>query len=505
MRRTTTVVIGAGHAGLAMSRCLTERSIDHVVLERGEVANSWRTERWDSLRLLTPNWQSRLPGLAYEGDDPDGFRTMPEVIGFIERYARAISAPVQTDDHGDLGAPQTEAATWSTTDRGDWHGADGGARDRRLQHPLRPDARRGRARRRSRRSRRTQLPQPGAAPSRRRAGGRRLGHRRPARRRDPALGPPGDARRAASTSAPPGPTGAGTSSGGWTAPGVLDQRYDEVDDIAPRAPAALAPARRLARAAHARSQRAERHRRRARRPARRRRATAGCSSPARCATIVRWPTSSWAGCSTPRSLGSRPAPATAAVAPPQRFAPDRGRRTAAAQPRSRAAARSQRSSGRPAIRPDYPWLDVPVLDRKGQIRHDGGVVASPGMYVMGLPFLRRRKSTLIDGAADDARDLADHLVHHLAGDRAPAPRQRLASGGLSRISPRRARPRSAGSPDGPRECPRRRAGGTRRRPRAPRARAARRPRSARRSRPWPAPPTARGSTQTSTRPPGEDR
>ena len=58
----TTVVIGAGHAGLAASRCLTERSIDHVVLERGEVANSWRRERWDSLRLLTPNWQSRLPG-----------------------------------------------------------------------------------------------------------------------------------------------------------------------------------------------------------------------------------------------------------------------------------------------------------------------------------------------------------------------------------------------------------------------------------------------------------
>ena len=57
---TTTVVIGAGHAGLAMSRCLSLASIDHVVLERGEVANTWKTERWDSLRLLTPNWQSRM-------------------------------------------------------------------------------------------------------------------------------------------------------------------------------------------------------------------------------------------------------------------------------------------------------------------------------------------------------------------------------------------------------------------------------------------------------------
>ena len=67
----TTVVIGAGHAGLAASHFLRERSIDHVVLERGEVANSWRRERWDSLRLLTPNWQSRLPGHRYEGADPD--------------------------------------------------------------------------------------------------------------------------------------------------------------------------------------------------------------------------------------------------------------------------------------------------------------------------------------------------------------------------------------------------------------------------------------------------
>ena len=71
---TTTVVIGAGHSGLAASRCLSDLSIDHVVLERNEVANSWRRERWDSLRLLTPNWQCRLPGYAYEGDDPDGAR-----------------------------------------------------------------------------------------------------------------------------------------------------------------------------------------------------------------------------------------------------------------------------------------------------------------------------------------------------------------------------------------------------------------------------------------------
>ncbi|MET1048422.1 MAG: pyridine nucleotide-disulfide oxidoreductase, partial [Acidimicrobiales bacterium] len=93
---TTTVVVGAGHGGLAFSRCLSDRSIDHVVLERGEVASSWRTERWESLRLLTPNWQCRLPGQDYEGDDPDGFMTMPEVVEFIAAYADAIEAPVRT-------------------------------------------------------------------------------------------------------------------------------------------------------------------------------------------------------------------------------------------------------------------------------------------------------------------------------------------------------------------------------------------------------------------------
>src|ERR1700733_11831870 len=83
-----------------MSRCLTERSIDHVVLERGEIANSWRTGRWDSLRLLTPNWQSRLPGYRYRGDEPGGFMTMPEVIDYLSTYAAAIDAPVE--DHTEV-------------------------------------------------------------------------------------------------------------------------------------------------------------------------------------------------------------------------------------------------------------------------------------------------------------------------------------------------------------------------------------------------------------------
>ena len=66
-------------------------------------------------------------------------------------------------------------------------------------------------------------------------------------------------------------------------------------------------------------------------------------------------------------------------------------------------------------RPDYTWLELPILDRKGMVRHDGGVVASPGMYLMGTQFMRRRKSALIDGAGDDARDLSAHLASYLAG------------------------------------------------------------------------------------------
>ncbi len=119
MRRTTTIIIGAGAAGLAMSWRLTASGIDHVLLERGEVANSWRTERWDSLRLLTPNWQSRLPGYAYSGSDPDGFRTMPETVDFISGYAATFSAPVET--HTQVTSVRTDDGGYRvSTNTGEW-------------------------------------------------------------------------------------------------------------------------------------------------------------------------------------------------------------------------------------------------------------------------------------------------------------------------------------------------------------------------------------------------
>ena len=172
-------MIGAGHAGLAMSRCLADRSIDHVVLERGEVANTWRTERWDSLRLLTPNWQSRLPGFGYRGDDPDGYRTVPEVIRFIEDYAKAIAAPVETNTR--VTSVRSDGTGYLVrTDRGDWNCRTRRDRVGRLQPP-----RHSRLRRRGaaidRLPDRPALPQPRPARRRRRAGGRRLGERHPDR------------------------------------------------------------------------------------------------------------------------------------------------------------------------------------------------------------------------------------------------------------------------------------------------------------------------------------
>jgi putative flavoprotein involved in K+ transport len=410
MRTTTTVVIGAGHAGLAMSRCLTERGVDHVVLERDEVANSWRTERWDSLRLLTPNWQSRLPGFSYQGDDPDGFRTMPEVIEFIEGYARAISAPVRTSTRVSA-VRRTDAGYLVRTERGDWHGrtlvlASGACNIPsvpRVAEALPPAVR-------------TLTPMTYRNPDQLEAGGvlvvgasasgiqladeiQRSGR--------PVTLAVGEHIRAPRIYR-------GKDIQWWMdVAGVLDQRYDEVDDIAR---ARKVPSLQLVGSPTRRSLDLN--------------ALTGIgvrlvgrlvgisdgtlqfsgSLANQCAlsdlkmgrlldSIDRW--------ATDNDLDDQ-------VEAPDRFAPTR---IEGSPPLTLDLARSGLKTiiWATGFRPDYSWLEVPVLDRKGQIRHDGGVVASPGMYLMGMQFLRRRKSALIDGAGDDARDLSDHLVSYLRG------------------------------------------------------------------------------------------
>lgn len=97
MKRTTTVIIGAGQCGLAMSRELTQRSVDHVILERGQIANSWRTERWDSLKTLTPNWMNWLPEQRPDDADIDGFLTAPELVRNFDTFASDHALPVQTE------------------------------------------------------------------------------------------------------------------------------------------------------------------------------------------------------------------------------------------------------------------------------------------------------------------------------------------------------------------------------------------------------------------------
>ena len=119
MKYATALIIGAGQSGLAMSRHLQALAIDHVILERGAVANAWQTERWDSLRLLTPNWQTRLPGFRYDGGDPDGFMTTREVTQYLQRYAVDSRAPVVTGTRVTR-VRRSEGGYEVATDQGEW-------------------------------------------------------------------------------------------------------------------------------------------------------------------------------------------------------------------------------------------------------------------------------------------------------------------------------------------------------------------------------------------------
>ena len=95
MRKTDVVIIGAGQAGLATSYYLSQSAIEHVVLDRATVADSWRNRRWDSFTLNIPNWSFTLPGFSYDGPDPDGFMTREAIVERFTRYAGVIDAPVE--------------------------------------------------------------------------------------------------------------------------------------------------------------------------------------------------------------------------------------------------------------------------------------------------------------------------------------------------------------------------------------------------------------------------
>jgi len=379
------------------------------VLERGEVANSWRRERWDSLRLLTPNWQSRLPGLSYEGPDPDGYMTTAEVTEFIESYAKVSGAPVRT------GANVTSVRRASdgylvTTSLGEIRCRAVVIASGACNRPAVPGF-------------------SDAVPT-------SVEQLTPFDYRDPAGLPDGGV-LVVGASATGVQLAAELQLSGrpvmlsvgehvrlprlyrgrdvlwWMdASGVWDERYDEVED--------LTRARRLPSPQLVGSPE---------------RTTLDLNVLAAMGVEL---VGRWAAVRDGRALFSgglrnvfsladlkmerlldtfdewaRTDGRDAEAGPSERFTPTR-------VPESTRLQLDLRSGEIRAIvwatgfRPDYGWLDVPVVDPKGQLNHDGGVVDSPGLYALGLPVLRRRKSTFIYGIEDDAREVTDHLARYLA-------------------------------------------------------------------------------------------
>lgn len=408
--RTTTVVIGAGHAGLAMSRCLAERSIEHVVLERGEVANSWKTERWDSLRLLTPNWQSRLPGYGYRGDDPDTYRTMPETIAFIEGYAEAISAPVQTHTAVTSVRPSDDGyevlavgERWQCRSVVLATGACNIPLVPRMAEAMPPaittltsqDYRNP-----------DQLPDGGVLVVGASASGTQIADEVHGSGRPVTLSV-GEHIRSPRVYR-------GMDIEWWMdRAGVLDERYDEVDDINR---ARSVPSLQLAGSDDRRTVDLNYLTRQGVRLVGR--LAAINDSNAQFSGSLR-NVCALSDLKMKRLLEGIDDWATENGVDDEVAPPDRLERTVveASPPLGISLASGEIRSviWATGFRPDFSWLDVPVLDRKGRIRHDGGVVDSPGLYLMGLQFLRRRKSALIDGAAADARDLSAHLASYLDG------------------------------------------------------------------------------------------
>jgi putative flavoprotein involved in K+ transport len=410
--RFTVVVIGAGHAGLAASHFLSQRSIDHVVLERGEVANSWRRERWDSLRLLTPNWQSRLPGLRYEGPDPDGYMTVPEVTEFIERFSKVSRAPVRTGVNVTSVRP-ADGGYQVTTDQGEIAARAVVIATGACNRPTVP-------------------PVSAAVP----ASVRQL---TPFDYRDPGELPDGGvlvvgasatgvqlaaeiARSGRPVTLSVGEhtrlprTYRGRDVLWWMdASGVWDQRYDELDDLARArrlpSPQLVGTPERTTLDLNALD-------------------SAGVGLVGRLAAIRDGRALfsgglrnvfSLADLKMNRLLGTFDDWAAAAgraaeVDAPERFAPTRVPETTPLQ-LDLGTGQIRSIVWATGFRPDYGWLDVPVVDPKGQLLHDGGVVDSPGLYALGLPVLRRRKSTFIYGIEDDAREVIDHLARHLTAVR----------------------------------------------------------------------------------------
>ena len=387
-----------------------------MLLERGEVANSWRRQRWDSLCLLTPNWQSRLPGYAYQGPDPDGFMTARELVEHISGFAAASHAPVRT--HTEVTALRPMSRGYRVvTDRGELccrsvviaSGAANIPRVPRLRSEVPPQIdcvtpfEYGNPQR---------LPPGGVLVVGASATGVQLAREIHQSGRPVTLSVGEHVRLPR--------TYRGRDVLWWMeTSGVWNQRYDEIAELerARRLPSPQLVGTPERATLDLNTLRA-----------------AGIEIVGRLAMIREGRALFSGGLANQFALAdlkmnrlldtfdawerdSRP---DVPIGPVERFEPTR----APASPRLSLDLRGGEIRSivwATGFRPDYRWLDLPVLDAHGELRHDGGaVVGAPGLYAIGLPVLRRRKSTFILGAEDDARDIVDHLMRHLAGPAAQA-------------------------------------------------------------------------------------
>jgi putative flavoprotein involved in K+ transport len=406
---TTALIVGAGHCGLAMARCLSERSIDHVVLERGEVANSWRIQRWDSLRLLTPNWMTRLPGYAYRGSEPDGYLSAPEVAQLIQAYATESAVPVLTNTTV-ISVRPGYGGYLVQTDQGSWRArtvvlASGAATVANTPPQLAQCVPAGIATLKL-----TDYRCPGLLPA---GGVLVVGASASGIQIAEELHRSGRAVTLAVGEHVRMPRiYRGRDVLWWMdASGMLDERYDQVPDLVrarnlPSMQLVGTPGRVTVDLNALRSAGVRLVGRLA--GIREGIAQFSGSLPNVCTladlklgrlldAIDEWAARAGVG-------GDRP---------PERF-------ESTGVPRHVPLTLDLRTGEIRTIiwatgfRPELSWLDVPVLNRKGQVLHDGGVTPAPGLYLLGMPFLRRRKSSLIDGAAADARELTAHLAAYLS-------------------------------------------------------------------------------------------
>ena len=396
------VVIGAGHAGLATSHLLSTRDVEHVVLERGEVANSWRKERWDSLTLLTPNWKTRLPGCAYDGDDPDGYMSVSELIQFLDDYAANTNAPIVTGC--EVTSVRKVAERYRvTTSQGTWIARAVVLATGACNAPSVPKAASALP------TAITQLtpfdyrspesvPEGGVLIVGASATGLQLA--------DELLKAGRDVTLAAGEHVRMPRRYRGKDIFYWmTRCGIHDQSYTQVEDIAR---GRRLPSPQLVGSSdlpildlnYLKDQ--------------------GARIAGRFMRV-------WNGeAQFSGSLGNVCALADLKMQRLLKLIDETADRDGAPAAETLVPTRVDDDPvlslnlekvnsviWATGFRPDYSWLDVDVLDHKGQLRHDGGIVDSEGLYVLGLPLMRRRKSSFIFGIEDDARDIADHLVGYL--------------------------------------------------------------------------------------------